>query len=163
MIGDCGRGKTTRMLTLAARLPDSGYVYLPEDGPCPAIPNSRPLLIDEAQRLPRRVRNLVFRQKLPLILATHDDLGRPLRHFGYSVRTIRIGCENTPELVCRMLNRRIEASRLAAGSIPQILLHEVEYLTKRFGSNVRAMEHFLYEQVQNHIRVNQDGEVRFID
>ena len=55
LIGDCGRGKTTRMLALAQRFPESSYVYLPEDGPCPAIAEGNPLLIDEAQRLPRAV------------------------------------------------------------------------------------------------------------
>lgn len=56
LIGDCGRGKTTRMLALMNRFPDASYVYLPENGPCPAIADGNPLLIDEAQRLPRTAR-----------------------------------------------------------------------------------------------------------
>ena len=38
LIGDCGRGKTTRMLACGHRLAEAAYVYLPEDQPCPAIP-----------------------------------------------------------------------------------------------------------------------------
>ncbi|MCH5375399.1 MAG: hypothetical protein JJ992_15625, partial [Planctomycetes bacterium] len=100
LIGDCGRGKTTRMLALHRALPHSSYVYLPEDGPCPAIPEGVPLLIDEAQRLPRRARDPIFSTGLPLILATHHDLSRLLNRFRYAVRTIWIGAENTPQLVC---------------------------------------------------------------
>ena len=105
LIGGCGRGKTTRMLAIRKRLSEASYVYLPEDGPCPAIPAGCPLLIDEAQRLPRRLRRQIFATGLPLVLATHDDLERVLRRFGYSIRTIWIGSENTPELICRLLNR----------------------------------------------------------
>ncbi len=166
LIGACGRGKTTRMLAIRMRLPEASYVYLPEDEPCPAIPAGCPLLIDEAQRLPRRVRRQIFSTRLPLVLATHDDLQRVLRRFGYSVRTVWIGSENTPELICRMLNRRIEASRLAEGPLPVVSLQQVNRLVDRFGSDVRAIENFLYEQVQTQVtqnQVTQDGEVRFID
>ena len=40
-IGDCGRGKSTRLRWLQSRLPQSTYVYLPEDAPVPAIPDRR--------------------------------------------------------------------------------------------------------------------------
>lgn len=161
LIGDCGRGKTTRMLAIQRGLPEASYVYLPEDGPCPAIPAGKPLMIDEAQRLPRGIRRRIFSTGLPLILATHDDLERALRKFGYSVRTIWIGGENTPELICRALNRRIEASRLAPGPLPVVTLQQASELVERFGSDIRAIEHFLYERVQT--QMVQNGEVRFID
>ena len=166
LIGACGRGKTTRLLAMLRELPEASYVYLPEDGPCPAIPAGCPLLIDEAQRLPRRVRGKILSTGLPLVLATHKDLERVLIRFGYSVRTIRIGHENTPELICRLLNRRIEASRLSAGPLPVLSLQLVDRLVQRFGSDVRAMEGFLYERAQTQVtqdQVIQDGEVRFID
>lgn len=159
LIGACGRGKTTRMLAIERGLPGASYVYLAEDEPCPAIPVGDPLLIDEAQRLPRSVRQRIFSTGLPLILATHEDLGRPLRRFGYAVQTIHIGDENTPELLCRLLNRRITASRLTAGPVPTVSQQQAERLIRRFGTNVRAIEHFLYEQLQT--QVIRDGEVRF--
>lgn len=161
LIGDCGRGKTTRMLAIQSRSPDSSYVYIPEDGPCPAIPAGSPLLIDEAQRLPKKVRRDVFSAGLPLVLATHADLRRVLERFEYSVVTIWIGLENTPELVCRLLNRRIESSRRAPGPVPSVALEDARQLVQRFGSNVRAIEHFLYERLQR--QVSEHGEVRFID
>jgi hypothetical protein len=161
LIGDCGRGKTTRMLALHRKLPRSSYVYLPEDGPCPAIPAGDPLLIDEAQRLPRRACNQIFSTGLPLILATHHDLGGRLKRFRYAVRTIWIGPENTPQLVCRLLNRRIEASRRSPGPVPVVSLEDARRLVERFDSDVRAIEHFLYERLQT--QVNEHGKVRFVD
>ena len=98
---------------------------------------------------------------LPLVLATHRNLERLLRKSGYAVRTHWIGSENTPQQVCRLLNRRIEASRLGAGHVPVITVAQSRQLVDRFGSNVRAIEHFLYERAQT--QVSQDGEVRFID
>jgi hypothetical protein len=160
-IGACGRGKTTRMLALRHRLPDASYVYLPEDQPCPAIAMGDPLLIDEAQRLPRSVRRRVWASGLPLVISTHRDLRRSLRRYGYRVWTIRIGIENTSSLVHQVLNRRIEASRLHSGPVPLVSLNVAECLVSRFGTNVRAIEHYLYEQLQN--QVDEHGQVRSID
>lgn len=160
-VGDCGRGKTTRLLAIADRFPGASYVYLPEDGPTPAIAAGRPLLIDEAQRLPRRVRNAVFANGAPLVLATHRDLTRPLRRHGYHVQTQQIGQGNDAALIERLLNARIEASRLGPGPTPRVTSNDAKRLSDRFGSDIRAVEFFLYEQVQT--QVMTDGEVRFID
>jgi hypothetical protein len=161
LIGESGRGKTTRMLVLRQNLASSSYVYLPESGPVPPIPAGNPLLIDEAQRLTRKLRAQVFRSRLPLVLATHVDLSRPLHKWGYVVRTIRIESDNTPELICAALNRRIDASRLKSGDIPTLRLEDARKLAARFGSNLRAIEHFLYERIQN--QVHRDGQMHFID
>ena len=161
LVGDCGRGKTTRMLALAGKFSDASYVYLPEDGPCPAIPEGNPLLIDEAQRLPRKLRRRIFATGLPLVLATHVDINRQLRRFGYAVHTESIGDGNTPELLCQLLNRRIEASRLKLGPVPIVSLDDARQLVRQFGSDIRSIEHYLYERVQN--QVAQHGEMRFVD
>ncbi len=160
-IGDCGRGKTTRMLSLVGRIPDAIYTYLPEDGPCPPIPSGQVVLIDEAQRLPRSVRRKVFSTGKPLVLATHRDLTRPLLRYGYTVQTQRIGQTNTPELVCQVLNRRIESSRRGPGPIPEITLDFARSLVGRFGTDIRGIEDHLYELVQ--AQVTSHGQVRFSD
>ena len=157
LIGDCGRGKTTRMLALAHHIPGAFYAYLPEDGPCPAIATGNPILIDEAQRLPRRVRQSVFATGLPLVLATHRDLARPLRRHGYRVITEQVGDGNTPELIQRLLNRRIEASRLRAGPVPVVSLALARRMVMRFQSDIRSIESHLYEHVQS--QVVQHGEM----
>lgn len=161
LIGACGRGKTTRMLALKRRLPEASYVYLPQDGPCPPIAEGRPLLIDEAQRLPRAAWRCILTTGLPLVLATHRNMGRVLRRFGYDVQTEWIGDGNTPELICQLLNRRIEASRLRAGPIPVISLDDADRLYRDFGTDIRGIENYLYERVQS--QVVHHGEMRFVD
>jgi hypothetical protein len=161
LIGDCGRGKTTRMLALRKRSPAASYVYLPEDGPCPAIPEGNPILIDEAQRLPRVAMRRIFATGVPLVLATHRDLGRQLRRYKYIVHTEWIGKGNTPELVHQLLNRRIEAARLQKGPLPILSLDQSRWLVGRFGSDIRGIENYLYERVQT--QVVDHGEMRFID
>jgi hypothetical protein len=160
-VGECGRGKTTRLLALRAKLPQSSYVYLGEDQPCPAIPAGSPVMIDEAQRLAKAVQVSVFASGLPLVLATHADLSRPLRRFGYVIQTEQIGIGNDPELVQRLLNRRIEVSRLTDGPIPSVSLEDATKLVQRFGTNIRSIEHHLYDRVQ--LQVTHHGQMRFVD
>ncbi|EMI17625.1 hypothetical protein RMSM_05449 [Rhodopirellula maiorica SM1] len=161
LIGDCGRGKTTRMLALLRHFPHASYVYLDEDLPCAAIPEGVPLLIDEAQRLPRKVMHRIFATGLPLVLATHRDLSRPLKKAGYDVTSYRIGDTNNAPLVAELANRRIEASRLGPGPIPTLSRQDADRLVSRFGSDIRGIEGYLYEQVQH--QVYSDGEMRFVD
>ncbi|TWU20658.1 hypothetical protein Pla52o_45370 [Novipirellula galeiformis] len=161
LIGDCGRGKTTRMLALWRHFPDASYVYLDEDLPCGAIAEGNPLLIDEAQRLPRKVMHRIFAVGLPLVLATHRDLTRALKKAGYRVTTYHLGDTNDARLVLESANRRIEASRLGPGSVPNLSLQDANELVSRFGSDIRGIEGYLYEQVQN--QAYSDGEMRFVD
>lgn len=164
MIGECGRGKTTRMLAIRKQFPLASYVYLPEDEPCPAIPDGQPLMIDEAQRLPRRIRRTVFGSGATLILATHKDLSAALRRSGYTVSTERIGLSLSAEQLVEMLNRRIEASRRDRDrdrSEPRVSVDDGEELIRRFGTDIRAIESYLYDIVQS--QVNHHGEMRFID
>lgn len=161
LIGECGRGKTTRMLVLEQAIANATYVYLPEDQPCPAIPEGNPLLIDEAQRLPRRVRGRVFASGLPLVLATHRDLFRSLQRAGYQVHTELIGLANDASMICEFLNRRIKASRLERGPVPRLSHSDASVLAERFGTDLRGIEGYLYERVQT--QVYSHGEMRFVD
>ncbi|MDA8744457.1 hypothetical protein N9N28_07485 [Rubripirellula amarantea] len=150
-IGDCGRGKSTRLISLQSRLPESVYVYLAEDAPVPALPVAAPLIIDEAQRLNRAAMKCVFNSGVPLILGTHKDLSRRLRKHGYNVVTYAIGEQNTPSLIRRVLNRRIEDARFGEGEIPFISEADAEQLSRRFGTDIRAIEGYLYETWQRKI------------
>lgn len=162
LIGGCGRGKTTRMLALLQHSPTASYVYLPEDEPCPSIPDGRPLLIDEAQRMPAAVVRAVLRSQVPLVLATHRNLTRTLHRFGYRVNTEWIGQTLSPGLLCEILNRRLTASRRDPRQpVPQIMPSQCEALIRRFGTNIRAIEQYLYDVVQS--QVNDHDEMRFID
>ncbi len=165
-IGRKGRGKTTRMLALQRALPDASYTYIPETGPCPPIAWGRPILIDEAQRLPATARAAVLASSEPLGLATHHDLTRPLHVAGYEVITYKIGRENNATLLRQWTWRRIEASRLSNSPVclsrlPQLSENDSERLIRRFGTDFRAIENFLYDKIQT--QCYSHGEMRFID
>jgi hypothetical protein len=129
-------------------LPDSDYVYLPEDGPQPSIPHARPLLLDEAQRLNRWQRRRVFAQRGPLILGSHEDHIQELARAGYRVVTEHVGQAAQPQRLRRMLNRRIEASRAGPGSLPWIDEARAADLHQRFGADIRQIERVLYDEFQ---------------
>lgn len=161
-VGPCGRGKTTHLLALQARLPQGAYVYLPEVGGCPPIPQGRPLLVDEAQRLPWRVRRRLLATGTPLVLGTHVDLIGPLRRSGYRVHTVQVAAGLDPQRLTEILNRRIAAARLAAGPVPEVAVADAQRLIARWGDDIRSIEGFLYERIQQHAGEHR-GEVRFID
>lgn len=148
-VGPCGRGKTTHLLAIRRRLPSAVYLLLPETGPRPAMPDQRPLLIDEAQRLGFWQRRRVFAAGGPLALGTHGDLGPALRRSGLEVVTVELAAEGSPERLAQILNRRIEASRLTPAAVPRIELAHAVSLRDRFGSDVRQIEHHLYLQFQD--------------
>ena len=161
LIGECGRGKTTRMLAIAKRFPSASYVYLPEDGICPAIPEGDPLLIDEAQRLPWRIRRRIFATGVTMVLGTHRDLTRPLRRAGYQVATERIGLSLSADKLAEILNRRINASRRDVRQpSPQVGVDVAARLIERFGTDIRGIESYLYDVVQS--QEHDHGEMRFI-
>lgn len=146
LMGDCGRGKSTHLLSLLAHFLDGAYIYLPENGPMPKIPRGRPLFIDEAQRLPWATRYFVFRRGVPLVLATHSDLTSPLRRAGYTVETATVSMKISLERLQQIFRRRIELARLGDGEIPHISVEEIKSLIRRFGDNIRAMEDDLYQR-----------------
>jgi len=161
-IGHCGHGKTTHMLALLACYPQATYVYLPPDGPCPPIPTGTPLFIDEAQRLPWRRRREVLRRGGPLVLGTHRDLTSSLKRANYRVHTVNVSAKLSAHRLCEILNRRIALASLGTGTTPHVDLPMAQRLIDRFGHNVRAIEDFLYERIQQYSGVTC-GEMRLDD
>lgn len=169
-LGDCGRGKTTRLLSLANHLmlPPSACLYLPPwSGWLPRWwlqtlrLSGRCLLIDESQRMPWAVRQWLFRRRLPLLLGGHRDQTRQLRRCGYRVLTYCVGAENDAAQVQRVLNRRLQAARLGPGPVPQVTAEVAQKLVDRFGDDLRSMESFLYFRLQQ--QIGSDEQLRFID
>lgn len=175
IIGNCGRGKTTHLLALKSALPGAVLLAFPENGPRPSLPPvscppaSRPsgdqssgdqshgipaLLIDEAQRVSFRQMRTLLRYRVPLVVATHEDMSDRFRQSGFSVLSIDLDYPKTPVELARILNRRIAASRLSLSApsqttVPTLGLSYAEKLIQRFGSDVRGMEHFLYQDLQD--------------
>lgn len=148
-VGDCGFGKTTHLLAIEKRLSNAVYVHYPETGPRPALPCVRPVLVDEADRMGWREHIRLLRGSGPIVIGTHVDYSWRLRLAGFQVLTVNLEIAKQPSLLAKMLNRRIEASRLLeALPIPQIDEQFAAQLLLRFDSNVRRIEHYLYERFQ---------------
>lgn len=148
VIGEKGFGKTTHLLALAAHFADNTYVHIPE-GQRAAIPvTGEPLLIDEAQRLTLPQRWQTFRSDRRLILGTHTDFERALRRAGRPILTIAANQFTNELRVHTLLNARIQSARRDGGPIPSITLSTVSKLLAQFGSDVRSIEHSMYDTFQ---------------
>ena len=148
VIGEKGFGKTTHLLVLAAHFEDHAYVHLPE-GKRVAIPVSgEPLLIDEAQRLTLVQRWQIFRSNRRLILGTHTDFRDVLHQAGRPVLTIAANQLTNEQRVHSLLNARIQFVRRDAGPIPSITMITAARLFTQFGSDIRSMEHSMYDTFQ---------------
>jgi len=149
-IGPCGHGKTTHLLAIQQILfsGNAEYVYLPEDRPRPRVGSHRPMIVDEAQRLSFWQLRSVLRMGGPLVFGTHNDLSNAICRCGLEVETIDVAAGSSPERLVEILNRRIESSRLSGGTIPLISVDQALQFQNQFGANVRAIEHFLYDQFQ---------------
>jgi hypothetical protein len=147
-VGECGRGKTTHLLALAKQLPTARFIYIPENGPSPPLPDSRPLIVDEAQRLSNWQRNQLARAGGPLVLGSHCDHTQQFQSHGLTVHTVFVAELVTPSAIFTILNHRIEASRHQLGQVPSISMPFAVRLFEQFGSDMRGIEHYLYSQFQ---------------
>lgn len=148
-LGPCGHGKTTHLLALQRALGNATYVYYPESGGRPTLPRARPLLIDEAQRMGRYNLLRMLWGPGPLVIATHRDLGSSLRRAGFETVNVNMGAPLPTEALLKILNRRVTASSLNdAEPALKIDFPLAEALLRKYGSNVRAIEGFLYEYLQ---------------
>jgi hypothetical protein len=147
-IGPCGHGKTTHLLAIERAIPGMAYVYLPEMKPRPAVPVCRPMIVDEAQRLSWWQLRSVLRHGGPLVFGTHTDLSKHIVRAGLCVQTVEVAAQVSATRLAQILNRRIDASRVASSPTPRITEAHAVRLQLAFGADVRAIEHHLYDQFQ---------------
>lgn len=148
-LGDKGRGKTTHLLAIASHFTNAAYVHLPEDGLLPPLPTGNPLLIDEAQRLPARLRRQAFDGRTALVLGSHADHAEELRRAGYRVQTVEVAATMCAERLHDILNRRILASRRGLGGVPAVCIESAERLLLEFRGDVRGIMNHLYDLFQD--------------
>jgi hypothetical protein len=150
VLGDSGRGKTTHLLALRELLPQATYRHITEGErvPARAIERGMPTIIDECQRLSPWACRRVFSRGGPLLLGSHRDHGNELRRAGYRVETLTPAAELDRARLASILDERIESSRRDRGPVPRLRPEVLDGLLDRFGTDVRAMEHCLYEIVQ---------------
>jgi hypothetical protein len=154
-VGEKGFGKTTHLLAIAARFPQSAYLHIPE-GESARIPvDGEPLLVDEAQRLTFWQRIRLFRSDRSLVLGTHRDFTCQLLRAGRSVLTLAADRQTNADQVSAILNARILAVRRDDAPTPCITAATAHRLFLQFGSDIRSMQHSLYEVFQQ-LRSIQD-------
>jgi len=151
VIGPCGHGKTTHLLAIGKAMPTARYLYLPEDGPRPTVDASRPMIVDEAQRMSWWQLRSALRHGGPLILGTHVDLSKQICRAGLRVRTVDVTQPVSILRLAEILNQRIEAGRFNDGKLPQITQEIASRLQQVFGANVRAIERHLYDEFQRSV------------
>ncbi len=152
-VDEKGCGKTTHLLALRRFLQHAPYVHVAE-GDRPTVPRRRPLLLDEAQRLPPTVRRRIFARRGSIAIGTHEDLTLELVRAGFEVRTVRPSHHLSVERLRQIFALRIEWARRGEGRLPTIGIREVRELMERFGSDVRSMEAQLYESFQTMLRID---------
>jgi len=149
VMGDHGRGKTSKLLALKrALLSEEGldveYLRLRDRF---VIPKVEHLLLDEGEFLFRRpFWRLLGVQHL--VISTHRDWSWPLARLGFSVTTILLGQVNEATLKA-IFEKRIEWSRSGPGPVPSICNASLKALIRQYGDDVRAMEDQLYERIES--------------
>jgi hypothetical protein len=146
-LGEAGRGKTTHLLALRGHFPEAVYVHVGE-GERPVLPEAGVLFVDETQRLTPRARLRLFRRARVLALGTHEDHSAELSRAGVPFQTLEVGGVDLGRLE-RIVQARLQAARRGPGPLPQVPRRSLEALVARFGDDVRAIEHELYERIQS--------------
>lgn len=161
ILGETGRGKTTTLLGMAAYFSRQkrrwAYEYLPP-GQDKLQTNPKGLevfLLDEFQRLNRRQQQklLAIISKLPesefqLIMGSHKDLASLFEKYDLPLATISLE-RVSPAHLAAILERRLAFFSLDETSGVAFSADAVHYLQKTYGSNLRAMELFLYNVFQD--------------
>ena len=147
--GGHGRGKTSRLLALHARL-GAPYIRLRDEAALPAAPV---LLLDEGELLWRRPW-WRLRSCRALAVSTHRPLGW-LRGLGFRVETVEVGGLDAAGLSA-LAARRLSWARRGPGPLPQVPPRTIAALLARHGSDVRAIEAALYDGVE---RLREIGDV----
>jgi hypothetical protein len=159
IIGEAGHGKTSSLLALLEHIEGARYIYVPDptraDTPVLGLwrvvarllaHRRGPLLVDEAQRLPRLVRAWLSTRPDTLVLATHDDLGADWRR---PLATIALTTVE-PAFVQEVIGARLRWARRRQGPTPQPSPELLQTLRERHGACVRAIEADLYFCYQHH-------------
>lgn len=147
LVGPAGRGKTTHLLALAARLPGWTWRRPTPEGECAPAPSGGGLLLDDGQRLGSRALRALCGPARGLALTSQRDHGRALRGVGFEVRAVEVR-ELTPSRLEELVRRRVEAVRRGPGPVPFLPAGAAATLLRDARGDVRAVLARLYERVQ---------------
>ncbi|MEY4530498.1 MAG: hypothetical protein RLZZ156_1219 [Deinococcota bacterium] len=147
ILGEKGRGKTTHLLALHQKNLDAPYLHLPEFGKHPSIPPTELIFLDEAQRLPRLTRRLIWQRAKTWVIASHENHSRELEQAGFKVEILHL-TGLTLEKLEAVIEKRLEWARRSDLEPPRIPQQKLEQLLKQFGDDLRSIEGALYDEYQ---------------
>lgn len=148
ILGDCGRGKTSQLLSLRRHFPNAPYIHYPEEGPRPDVPLAPLLLLDETQRFTPRELKTLLKRNASFVIGTHEDHTKLFKQLGLEHHTVYLRGLDSKRLT-QILKLRLEASQRGPGPIPVIEDELIYQLIHRFSDDIRATEQYLYEVFQN--------------
>lgn len=143
LLGGPGCGKTTHLLALLRRFVGAPFVKVFE-GVQVRIPRGHPLFLDDAHLLPAARLRRALRRPASFVLTSHVDLAAEIERCGLEALTVGPAEAHDADLLGRVFAVRVEAARRGPGPLPRVPRAAVEELVRRFGSDVRSMEHCLY-------------------
>jgi hypothetical protein len=156
VIGEAGRGKSTALVALAERFRQQGqrvhHEYLPEGTRRFRTPTDGIDLfcLDEAQRLLRGERRRLLglaERGTRLVLSSHEDLAPLFARRRLPLTTVRL--DDEPDVHFRaVLERRLDYFALAGAERVTFAPDALAALRRRFGTDLRAAERWLYELFQ---------------
>lgn len=150
VVGAPGRGKSTHLRALVAQMDGAAYVQIDKDCGSPALPDAPTLCVDEAQFLAPRRRRALYRSDVCLALGTPVSLAAELDAAGRAVHTVSLAERPVDAPFLRqMVSRRLEWARRDDGAVPHVRDAALTALLDRYGDNLRAIEHHLYNVIQN--------------
>lgn len=142
-LGDAGRGKSTHLRAIHARVGTAPFVYFGEGERFHRVARAPLVFIDEAQRMHPWHRRAVFSSSRSFVIASHEDLSGELRRAGLDVKTVEVSTRE-PARVAAILARRVAAASGRDGAVPTFSDAAVRALQDRFGDDLRSMEDHLY-------------------
>lgn len=147
-VGQCGRGKSSHLLGLSAKIDGGAYVRMRLHRENPEPRACQVLLMDEVDHVSRRVRKRWALKAGSVAWAVHEDRGRELRRLGFDLLTVAVDGNTDADRLFEVFARRIEYVRRSGGAVPSVDLPRVQQLIQEYGTDIRAMERELYEEFQ---------------
>ena len=159
VLGERGHGKTSLLMGLAAlgrrQRKKTAYEYLPagQNKFTTRLAGLDLFLLDEAQRLGRgewgRLLAGALAASAPrLVVSSHEDVAPLFASHHLDLRTIHLTAASV-DLLRAVVQRRLTYFALPGGPGIAITSEAIDYLHQRFGGNLRAAEHLLYEVCQH--------------
>lgn len=161
ILGEAGRGKTSSLLGLAARLRREGkrvaYEYIPlgQTRFRSVVADLDTLILDEAQRLAKPERDRLATQSERLVIGSHEDLTPVFARHRLPLATVGLNIGAVSHLRA-VLERRLAWSALPGGSGVSFGSDAVQWVHGKYGGDLRGAQYFLYEVFQT---LSRPGEI----